>query len=162
MALAKLPRAEIRKHQGVSFTGVSTVFFCYDNKGRVFLAKRSKNARDEHGRWTPGAGGHEPGETLEQTVRRELQEEFGAQALRIDFLGYFDVFRKLPDGTPTTWLAMTFAVLVDEDDIQIGEPEMFDESGWFLLDELPRPLHSQFDLFLRLHGDKLRAIITPA
>jgi len=110
MAFAKLSPAEIRKHKGVSFTGISAIFFCYDDKGKIFLAKRSRNARDEHGRWAPGAGGHKHGETIEETVQRELKEEFDAKPLSINFLGYFDVFRELSDGTPTNWLAMCFAV----------------------------------------------------
>jgi len=162
MAFTKLSPMEIRKHKGISFTGITTVFFCHDGNGRVFLAKRSQNARDEHGRWAPGAGGQKHGETIENTVRRELKEEFAADPLRIDFLGYFDVLRELPDGTPTNWLAMTFAVQVDPMHIRISEPEMFDEHGWFSLDQLPTPLHSQFDTFLHLHGHKLKEAMTQA
>lgn len=161
MTFTLLTPAEIRQHKGVSFTGISAVFFCHD-KGQIFLAKRSKNARDEHGRWAPGAGGHKHGETLEATVRRELKEEFGAVPLDIEFLGYFDVLRDLPNGTPTQWLAMTFAVRVDATKVRINEPDMVEDSGWFTLDELPTPLHSQFDLFLQLHGSKLRDVIHPA
>jgi ADP-ribose pyrophosphatase YjhB (NUDIX family) len=97
MTFAKLPPTEIRKHKGISFTGISAIFFCYNDKGQTFLAKRSKNAREEHGKWAPGASGHKHGEALEETVHRELKEEFDAKPLRTDFLGYFDVFRKLPD-----------------------------------------------------------------
>jgi 8-oxo-dGTP diphosphatase len=55
---------------------------------------------------------------------------------------------------------MCFAVHVDPAQVRIAEPDMFDEYGWYSPDELPRPLHSQFDTFLELHGDKLRAIMT--
>lgn len=159
MTFAKLPPDILRAHKGVSFTGISAIFFCHDADGRIFLAQRSKNARDEHGRWTPGAGGHKHGETLENTVVRELKEEFSTEPKAIEFMGYFDVFRELPDGTPTGWLAMTFAVHVDPETVKIGEPDMFDEYGWFTLDALPQPLHSQFDLFLELHGETLRQIL---
>lgn len=161
MAFTKLSPTEIRQHKGVSFTGISAIFFCYNDKGQVFLAKRSQNSRDEHGRWAPGAGGHKHGEKIEETVRRELREEFGTEPSKdIQFLGYFDVFRELPDGTPTNWVAMTFAVRVDPASVRISEPEMFDDSGWFSLDELPTPLHSQFDTFLGLYGDALKAAMT--
>lgn len=160
MTFKKLSPTEIRQHKGISFTGITAVFFCYNDKGQVFLAKRSQNARDEQGRWAPGAGGQKHGETIESTVRRELKEEFAANPLSIEFLGYFDVLRELSDGTMTNWLAMTFAVKVDPASIRINEPDMFDEHGWFSLDRLPYPLHSQFDTFLRLYGDKLKRIIT--
>lgn len=158
MTYVKLSPEEIRKHKGASFTGVTTVFWCYDGTGRIFLAKRSANARDEHGRWDPGAGGLKHGQTLEENVRRELKEEYDVEPLQLDFIGYRDVFRQLEDGTPTHWLAMDFAAKVDPAHVRINEPQMFEDSGWFTLDALPNPLHSQFDMFIRQHGDKLRAI----
>ncbi len=160
MSFSKLSPTQIDQHKGVSFTGISAVFFCYDDTGRIFLAKRSHNARDEHGRWAPGAGGHEHGETLEETVRRELKEEFGAEPIAIEFIGYFDVFRNSSDGTPTHWLAMTFAVRVNASQMRINEPHMIDDFGWFSLGNLPAPLHSQFDIFLRLHGERLESIVS--
>ena len=92
--------------------------------------------------------------------RRELKEEYGIEPLKLDFIGYRDIFRELEDGTPTHWLAMDFAIKADPSKLRINEPHMFDDSGWFALGELPSPLHSQFDAFLRLHGDKLKVIIT--
>ena len=159
MTFKKLSPEEIRKHKGVSFTGVTTVFFCYNDDGQLFLARRSKNARDEHGRWDPGAGGLKHGQSLEENVKRELLEEYGAKALKLDFIGYRDVFRELDDGTPTHWLAMDFAIKVDPSEVRINEPDMIDEVGWFSLDALPEPLHSQFNTFLELHGDKLKRIM---
>jgi ADP-ribose pyrophosphatase YjhB (NUDIX family) len=159
MAFSKLPPEDIRRHKGASFTGITTVFWCYNNDGQIFLAKRSKNARDEHGRWDPGAGGLKHGQTLEENVRRELKEEYGVEPLQLDFIGYRDVFRQLEDGTPTHWLAMDFAAKVDPLVLRINEPHMFDDSGWFTLDKLPSPLHSQFDAFLQQHGAKLKAIL---
>ena len=87
MTFAKLSPEDIRAHKGISFTGISAVFFCYDDEGSIFLARRSKNARDEHGTWAPGAGGHKHGEALERTVRRELKEEFGAEPHMFDESG---------------------------------------------------------------------------
>lgn len=156
MVFTKLSSEDVRKHKGASFTGVTTVFWCHDGSGRLFLAKRSVNARDEHGRWDPGAGGLKHGQTLEENVRRELMEEYNVEPLHLEFIGYRDIFRELEDGTPTHWLAMDFVAKVDPLKLQIAEPDMFDDSGWFVLDELPSPLHSQFDAFLRIHGDKLK------
>lgn len=159
MSFTKLHPDVLRKHKGVSFTGITTAFWCYDGDGRIFLAKRSKNARDEHGRWDPGGGGLKHGLTLVENIRRELKEEYDAEPLRIDFIGYRDVFRTLPDGTPTHWLGMDFAVSVDPTKVRISEPDMFDDSGWFPLDDLPAPLHSQISTFLDLHRDKLERIM---
>ena len=156
----KLSPTTLRRHKGVSFTGITTPFICYDDQGRIFMAKRSSSSRDEHGRWDCGAGGLKHGQTVEENVRRELMEEYGVIPLKIDFIGYFDVFRTLSDGTPTHWLALSHAVKVNHDQVTIMEEDMFDDSGWFDLNNLPIPLHSAFEsVFLPRYGDALREII---
>lgn len=161
MTVRKLPTTTLRRHKGVSFTGISTPFICYDQSGKVFMAKRSKNARDEHGRWDCGAGGLKHGEPVEQSMLRELREEYGVtKPVSVDFLGYFDAFRTLPDGTPTHWVVLSFAVRVYHSDVRIMEPHMVDDSGWFELSALPEPLHSAWtSVFLPQFGEKLKAII---
>lgn len=159
MALAKLTPETLRTHKGVSFVGISTVFLCHDGKGKIFLAKRSKNARDEHGRWDPGAGGLKHGFTLAENVTRELMEEYNSSPLDITFMGHREVFRELDDGTPTHWLAFDYVVLVDPGQTNINEPDMFDDSGWFARDNLPSPLHSQLEVFLAKYSDELDKII---
>ena len=159
MASNKLTPKILRQHKGVSFVGVSTVFLCHDGNGKIFLSKRSKKARDEHGRWTPGAGGLKHGQSLEQNIRRELNEENDAEALEIVFLGYKNLFRKLDDGTPTHWLVMNFAVLVDPTQMKINEPDMVDGFGGFTLDALPTPLHSEFNKFVDEYNLRLNEII---
>jgi 8-oxo-dGTP diphosphatase len=159
MSFTKLTPEEIRKHKGISFTGITTVFYCHDGKGNLFLTKRSKNTRDEHGRWDPGGGGLKHGQSVEEGLRRELLEEYNVEPLELEFVSYYDAFRTSSEGLPTHWLAMCFAVKVDPAKIRINEPEMVDDYGWFALDKLPTPLHSQFDKFMSLHGDKLRAIL---
>jgi ADP-ribose pyrophosphatase YjhB (NUDIX family) len=160
MAFQKLPHGEIRKHKGTSFTGISTVFFCHNGKGELFLTKRSTQARDEHGTWDPGAGALKHGLTLEDNVRRELLEEYNVSPLSIDFIGYRDVFRTDKNNNPTHWLAMDFAVKVDPKQVKIMEPEKVDDYGWFTLDNLPSPMHSQFNIFMQKHGTKLKALMS--
>jgi 8-oxo-dGTP diphosphatase len=160
MAIEKLSPEILRKHKGISFTGISTVFYCHDGNGRVFLAKRSKNTRDEQGRWDPGSGGLKFGQSIEGNMLREVKEEYGVEPVKSEFVGYFDAFRNTPDGQPTHWLAMCFAVLVDPVQVKINEPDMVDDSGWFTLENLPSPLHSQFDVFMKKHGARLREIMS--
>ena len=141
--MKKLSPDTLRRHKGISFVGVTTCFLCHDGAGRIFLAKRSRNARDEHGRWEMGGGGLKWGESVEANMRREVKEEYNATPLDVEFLGYRDVHRTNPDGQPTYWVALDFAVRVDPAETKIMEPEMFDDAGWFTLDTLPQPLHSQ-------------------
>lgn len=155
MSFQKLTAEELRAHKGVSFTGITTVFFCHDGNGKLFMTKRSKNCRDEHGRWDAGAGGLKHGQAVEQNMLREVKEEYDVTPLGHEFIGYFDAFRQTPDGLPTHWLCMLFAVHVDPKQVKIMEPDMVDDSGWFTLDNLPDPLHSQMPNFLEQFGIKL-------
>jgi len=154
----RLSAEDIRSHKGISFVGVTTCFWCYNKNGEFWLAKRSRNTRDEQGTWEPGGGGLKWGSTAEDNVIREVKEEYGATAEKITFLGYRDAFRSLADGTPTHWLGLDFAVLVDKKQMKINEPHMFDDASWFNLDELPQPLHSQIPVALEMYGDQLKKL----
>jgi 8-oxo-dGTP diphosphatase len=153
---------ELRHHRGISFVGVSTCFFCYDKNGRIFMAKRNANARDENGNWDIGAGGLELGLTAEDNMKKEIKEEYNAESLKTTFLGYRNVFRKLADGAKTHWLALDFAVLVDPKFVKVNEPHKFDDSGWFTMDSLPSPLHSQINSFMSVYDKQLRDLISSA
>jgi 8-oxo-dGTP diphosphatase len=140
--------------KGIDYTGITVVYLCHDGKGNVLLNKRGANCRDENGVWDPGGGGLEFGLTIEQTLRKEIMEEYCTDVLDHRFLGYMDVFRE-QKGVNTHWLAMCFKVLVDKDKVKNGEPHKFDEIKWFPFSKLPTPMHSQMPKFLRLMGDKL-------
>lgn len=152
----KLSPEQLRKHKGLSFTGVTTAFFCHDGKGKLLLGKRSAQARDEHGRWDVGAGGLKHGQSVEESLRREVKEEYGVDPTNVNFIGYFDAFRTTDAGLDSHWVVMCFAVLVDPRKVHLNEPEIIEEIGWFSLDNLPQPMHSQLPKFMRLHGNTLR------
>jgi 8-oxo-dGTP pyrophosphatase MutT (NUDIX family) len=129
--------------RGVDFIGVTCSFVCYDDKGRVLLHKRSKHCRDEQGRWDNGGGAHEFGDSIEDTVRREIKEEYGADAKELRFIKIKDLHRQLDDGAPTHWLGILYAVRLDPAQAKNNEPHKIDDIGWFTLDDLPSPKHSQ-------------------
>jgi 8-oxo-dGTP diphosphatase len=142
--------------KGVDFVGVSVVYFCHDGKGKFVMAKRSQNARDEQGRWDIGAGGLEYEDSAEDTLRKEIKEEYCADVLKFEFIGYRDVFRN-HQGKATHWVALDFKVLVNPDQVKIGEPHKFDEIKWFSLNNLPKDsqMHSQLPFFLEKYKGKL-------
>lgn len=74
--------------KGIDFTGINVTFYCHDGAGSYLFHKRGINCRDEHGRWDCGGGGLKFNETLEDAVRREVREEFGTDALEIEFMGF--------------------------------------------------------------------------
>ncbi|PIR87827.1 MAG: RNA pyrophosphohydrolase [Candidatus Harrisonbacteria bacterium CG10_big_fil_rev_8_21_14_0_10_45_28] len=140
--------------KGIDFIGVCVVYFCHDGAGKFVMAKRSQNARDEHGRWDIGGGGIEHGESVTETLKKEIMEEYCADILNQEFLGYRDVHR-IHNGEITHWIALDFKILVDPNKVKIGEPHKFDDIGWFSLEDYPENCHSQFGEFVRRHGEKL-------
>jgi len=140
--------------KGEDYTGVSIIYFCHDVAGNFVFAKRSKNCRDEIGNWDSGGGALEFLDTVENTLKKEIKEEYCTNILDYEFLGYRDVHRERT-GVKTHWVALDFKVLVDREKVKIGEPHKFDEIGWFKLDNLPSPLHSQIPNALNLYKEKL-------
>lgn len=145
--------------KGIDCIGVTIVYFCHDGKGNVVFMKRGQSARDEQGTWDCGGGALEVFDTVEVTLRREIQEEYRADVIKYDFLGYRDVHRVLPTGQKTHWLALDFIVQVDPKQVQIGEPHKFDAISWHRLDNLPAPLHSQLQVCFENYKDKLPALL---
>lgn len=108
--------------RGIDHIGVSASFVVHDGNGRILLQKRGTGARDENGRWDVGGGAIEFGESIDEAVQREIQEELCAEPTDIQFLTVYDAFRDL-NGTQTHWVAIIHAVQVNPDEVKIGEPE---------------------------------------
>lgn len=140
--------------RGEDYTGISVVFLCHDGQGNYLLNKRSQNCRDEQGRWDPGGGGLDFDESVEDTLRREIKEEYNTDVIESEFLGYLDIHRQ-NKGKPTHWIALIFRVLVDKSKVRNNEPRKFDDLRWFKLDNLPKPLHSKLPDTLARFKDKL-------
>ncbi len=140
--------------KGEDFIGVCVTYFCHDGNGNFLFNKRSKNCRDEIGNWDCGGGGIEFGDTVEETLKKEIKEEYCTDILGYEFLGFMDVHRE-HNGTKTHWIALDHKVLVDRGKVKNGEPHKFDEIGWFKLDNLPSPLHSQIMNCINAYKEKL-------
>ncbi len=128
---------------GIDYIGITTPFYCNDGKGNFLFHKRSKNCRDEQGKWDCGGGQVEFGETFEEAVLREIKEEFNCVGTIQESLPVHTIFRT-HEGKPTHWVAISFFVLVNREDVTVMEPHKVDDIGWFRLDNLPSPLHSGF------------------
>ena len=141
--------------KGVDYIGQAAVTLCHDGNGRYLLGLRSDKCRDEHFRWDPmGSGGIEFGDTIEETIRKEVKEECNAEVISFERLGVREVFRE-HDGKKTHWIQHDFKVLIDPSQVKINEPEKCLEIGWFSVDELPEPMHSQWPIFFEAYKSKL-------
>ena len=62
--------------------------FLFNTKGNIILQKVALSKKTDPGKWSYSAAGHvDAGETYEQAALRELSEEMGIKATKIDFLG---------------------------------------------------------------------------
>jgi 8-oxo-dGTP diphosphatase len=139
--------------RGIDFIGITCVFFCHDGKGNFLLNKRSQKCRDEKGKWDPGGGAMEFGETPEETVAREVMEEYCVKPTDLELVTVFNVLRE-NNGLKTHWIAFVYLAKVNPKKVKIGDPEKMDEIGWFTPDNLPTPLHSQFSKIFPLVLEK--------
>jgi NAD+ diphosphatase len=110
------------------------VIVLVEREGRVLLARRAGLERPF---FSVLAGFVEPGETLEETVRREVQEEVG--------LGVADVryFGSQPWPFPSQ-LMIGFTARATADEIRVDETELA-EAHWYAPDELP-PIPGPFTI----------------
>jgi len=129
--------------KGIDYIGVTIMAFCHDGKGKFVMHKRSNNARDEHGRWDIAAGALEFGETFEESIKREIKEEYCCDVLELKRINVYNALRE-HNGQKTHWVGIAFLAKIDPKQVRIGEPEKMDDIGWFTPDSLPSPLHSQF------------------
>jgi 8-oxo-dGTP diphosphatase len=133
-------------HKGIDYIGVSAGAMIFNNKGEIFLSKRSKLTTNERGCWeTPGGSVHF-GETLERAVIREIREEYGAD---IEILEQFPAADHIIAHEHQHWVATTFLAGIKKGQTpKIMEPHKCDGIGWFPLDNLPKPLSviTQLDL----------------
>lgn len=139
----ELPSLDLRR--GFDFIGVNCVFYCHDGAGRILMHKRSQKCRDEQGAWDCGAGAMEFGETFEETIQREVMEEYCVEPLQIEYVATRNVLRE-HNGQRTHWVKNLHMVRVDPAKVRNGEPEKIEELGWFTFDTLPTPLHSQIGI----------------
>jgi mutator protein MutT len=124
--------------KGVDYIGVSAGAMIINDKGEVFLSKRSKNTRNEREHWETPGGGVELGEALEAAVRREMMEEYG---IELDIIEQWPAADHFIPAEGQHWVATTFLAKVRAGQTpKIMEPDKCDAIGWFPLDELPTPL----------------------
>lgn len=141
--------------KGVDYIGIAAIPFLHDGKGKYLVGLRTDKCRDEHFTWEPlGGGGVKFGEKIEDAIKREVKEEAGSEPFNFEYLGMREPIRE-HGGKKTHWLAFDYRAEVNPDEVRIMEPDKCAEMRWCAIDEIPRPRHSQFDLFLERYKDKL-------
>ena len=117
---------------GVDCVGVGIGAAIVNPEGKLFLALRSMKAKNERGLWETPGGGSEFGETMKQTVIREMKEEYGILVTPIQLLHTYDHILK-EDGQH--WIAVTFLCKIKSGKPTIKEPAKCEDIGWYSLEE---------------------------
>jgi len=125
---------------GIDYTGVTVVFGCHDGKGKFLLTKRGPGARDEQGTWEFGGGTLEFGESVEEALRREMQEEYGCYGEISEVLAPFSLNRVI-NGIKTHWILLPHIMKINPDHFRANPDEHVADFGWFRLEDFPTPMH---------------------
>ncbi|MBQ6438366.1 NUDIX domain-containing protein [bacterium] len=128
---------------GIDYVGVGVGIAVTDGTGRVCLNLRGAGARDEHGRWDLCGGEVEFGEAPEETVRREMKEEYGCEPEMARFCGVVNSLRR-QNGQIKHWIMLMYLVKVDHEQVSNVEPEKHERLAWFVPGDWPENMHSQF------------------
>ncbi len=131
----------------LSFPRVSPAVITLIHKGDEFLLAR--NARFPTGRYSIIAGFVEAGETLEETVAREIQEEVGVEVTDIEYQCSqpWPFPHSLMIGFTAAWSAGD--IVIDDDEIV--------EADWFSAQHLPPSLPDGISISRRLIDSFLAA-----
>ena len=129
--MTKTLRGERLGKNGSIRLGCSAVIFD-ESREKVLLTKRADN-----GLWCLPSGGMEPGESVEETIVREVWEETGLTVRVLRLTGVYsdpDWLVVYIDDTAVQIVALSFEV-----EIVAGEPGLSDETsdwGYFSLEEM--------------------------
>jgi len=110
------------------------VIMSVTDKDRILLGRAPHFAP---GIYSTLAGFVEPGETLEEAVRREVQEEVGIRVKNVRYMG------SQPWPFPHS-IMIGFSAEYDSGEIDL-DPEELEDARWFSIDKLP-PLPSQITI----------------
>jgi mutator protein MutT len=121
--------------RGVDYIGVGIGAALVNAEGKVFLSQRGPNAQNERGKWECPGGALEFGHTFEDTIIREMQEEYGISVAIVDSLAPFN---HLIPNEKQHWVGIAFVCILKQGTPRILEPEKCTAIGWFTLAEMAR------------------------
>lgn len=113
---------------GKNFIGVGVGALIFNDKGQLLLTLRGKKAKNERGKWEIPGGAVEFGETFQEAIKREIQEELGVEIEVLEMLQLCDHI--IPD-EKQHWVSPTYICRIIKGEPKNLEPGKCDEIGWF-------------------------------
>jgi len=114
--------------KGVDYIGVGIGAVIINKDNKLFLSKRGAQSRNEHGLWEFPGGGLKFGDSFEDTIKREIKEEFGMEIKIVDTL---EPFNHLISLEKQHWVALCFVCKHISGNPSILEPDKCEQVGWF-------------------------------
>jgi 8-oxo-dGTP pyrophosphatase MutT (NUDIX family) len=130
---------DLRKHIGtkpIIMVGAGIVIT--DDKNRILLQRRKDNNT-----WSLIGGAMEPGETFEETAKREAKEEAGISLNKLELIKIFsgkEMYHKYPNGDEVFNVAGIFFVKDYSGEIVVNDHESH-EHKFFDLEEIPEKIN---------------------
>ncbi|HYL56840.1 MAG TPA: NUDIX domain-containing protein [Gemmatimonadales bacterium] len=123
--------------RGIDYIGVGVGALIVDDQGRLFLARRGPQAKNERGLWEFPGGAVERGERLADALRREIREEYG---IEIEVGELLDVVDHILPEEDQHWVSPAYLCRIVSGTPAILEPGKCSEIGWFAPADVPRDL----------------------
>ncbi len=120
--------------KGIDYIGVGAGAVILNEEGKVFLARRGREARNERHKWEFPGGCVEFGERIAHALVREIGEEYDFE-IELDSL--LDVVDHIIPDEKQHWVSPTFLCRYKSGTPRIREPLKCEEIGWFELDRIP-------------------------
>lgn len=124
----------------IDYTGISVSAIVYHPEKWVLYGLRTEQCRDEWNKRDNRWGGLEFGETIQQGIIRELEEEFGRtfDPQQIHKLWYREQLRE-HNGVATHRIAFYHCIILrGTEELKNMEPHKHSELRYFPLDQLPQ------------------------
>ena len=139
--------AELRKyvgHRPVIMAGATVLVV--DGGSRLLMIRRS-----ESGAWGVPGGAIEPGESAEETARRELLEETNLEAGEMELFGVFsgpELYYRYPNGDEVYNVSIAYLAHEVHGTLKLSDGE-HSESGYFPLELLPEDISAPIQPILK-------------
>jgi len=123
--------------RGHDYIGVGVGALIVDERGWLFLSRRSDQSRNERGLWEFPGGSVEFGERLADALQREMREEYG---IEVEVGELLDVVDHILPEEQQHWVSPTFLCRIISGVPHILEPEKCTAIGWFDPQAMPADL----------------------
>lgn len=109
----------------------------FNKNKELLLKKRSKNSKNEIGKWEKPGGAIDYGETSAEAMKREIKEEVNIEIKIWGLLPHTDHIIKKDK---QHWLALNYLADYRSGTLKNMEPHKADDLKWFSLKKLPKNL----------------------